>query len=58
MTKTGSDFCKLLYETTEEDEEDLEEVTTSLSAAKQISIDAVVAIKVVFFNLFNWQQNI
>lgn len=41
--KAGSDHGKLPLKTTEEDEEEIEEATVSLAAAKQPCVDAAVA---------------
>lgn len=42
MTTQGSNFCKLLLKTKEEDEEEIQEAV-SLAAAKTTSMDAAVA---------------
>lgn len=43
LRKPGNSYCKLPLETTEEDKEERQEVTTSLAAAEEISADAAVA---------------
>lgn len=41
--KAWSNCCKLAFKTTEEDEEELQEVTVRPAAAKEMSVDAAGA---------------